>query len=133
MPIEVGGLAPLLQVFDMPRAVAFYRDKLGFELCGKSAEGDHFDWCLLRLGDAWLMLNTAYDPDDERPPSADPARQAAHGDTCLFFECADVDGAYAHLQAHGIESEPPKIAPYGMKQLYLMDPDGYGLCFQHKT
>jgi glyoxylase I family protein len=24
----------------------------------------------------------------------------------------------------------PKVAPYGMKQLYVRDPDGYGLCFQ---
>jgi hypothetical protein len=26
--------------------------------------------------------------------------------------------------------EKPKIAPYGMKQMYLTDPDGYGICFQ---
>jgi hypothetical protein len=24
----------------------------------------------------------------------------------------------------------PKVAPYGMKQLYVRDPDGYNLCFQ---
>jgi len=22
------------------------------------------------------------------------------------------------------------VAPYGMKQMYLADPDGYGICFQ---
>jgi glyoxylase I family protein len=26
--------------------------------------------------------------------------------------------------------KPPKVAPYGMKQLYVKDPDGYVLCFQ---
>ena len=30
-------------------------------------------------------------------------------------------------------SNPPKVAWYGMKQLYLTDPDGYGLCFQWKA
>ena len=132
MPIEVKGLVPLLQVYDMPRAVAFYRDRLGFELVRGGADGDRFDWGLLRLGSAWLMLNTAYDPDDERPATPDPARQAAHGDTGLFFECQDVDAAYAHLRAQGIEVSAPTVALYGMKQLYVTDPDGYELCFQHR-
>jgi hypothetical protein len=30
----------------------------------------------------------------------------------------------------GITTKKPKVAPYGMKQLYLTDPDGYLLCFQ---
>jgi len=37
---------------------------------------------------------------------------------------------YGHLCAKGIQVEPPKVAPYGMKQLYVHDPDGYNLCFQ---
>ncbi len=32
MSIKVEGVAPLIQVFDMPTSVAFYRDVLGFEL-----------------------------------------------------------------------------------------------------
>jgi len=27
----------------------------------------------------------------------------------------------------------PSVAPYGMKQLYLQDPDRYELCFQWKA
>jgi glyoxylase I family protein len=128
MAIPVRGVAPLLQVFDMPASVAFYRDGLGFEVVSTSGP-EPFDWCLLRLGDAELMLNTAYEAD-ARPAAPDPARVAAHEDTVVFFGCPDVDAAYAHLRARGIESEAPKVAPYGMKQLYLRDPDGYGLCFQ---
>ena len=30
----------------------------------------------------------------------------------------------------GIDVTPPRVAPYGMKQLYVSDPDGYLLCFQ---
>jgi hypothetical protein len=29
-----------------------------------------------------------------------------------------------------VQAEPPKVAPYGMKQLYASDPDGFGVCFQ---
>ena len=129
MPIKVEGSAPLIQVFDMPRSVAFYRDVLGFTVVNQSSPGDDFDWGLLRLDDAKVMLNTAYEKE-YRPGAPDPARIAAHEDTALFLSCRDVDGAYAQLKARGLHLEKPKVAPYGMKQLYLKDPDGYVLCLQ---
>ena len=129
MPIDVRGLAPLLQVFDMPTAVHFYRDILGFELVSTSRPGEHFDWALLSLNGTELMLNTAYE-SDQRPSAPDPARVAAHDDTALYFGCEDLDAAYRHLCANGLKVKEPSIAPYGMKQLYVSDPDGYNLCFQ---
>ena len=130
MSIEVRGVCVLLQVFDMPTSVRFYRDVLGFEVVQTSVrEGDQFDWGLLRLGEATLMLNTAYE-QEYRPPQPDKSLVAAHNDTCLYFGCPDVDAAYRHLLNHGAEVEEPKVAPYGMKQLYVRDPDGFALCFQ---
>jgi glyoxylase I family protein len=130
MAIDVRGLAPLLQVFDMPTSVRFYRDVLGFELASTSHPGEeHFDWALLRLNGAELMLNTAYERDS-RPPKPDPARIAAHRDTSVYFGCPDVDGAYRHLHHRGVRVSEPVVQAYGMKQLYVDDPDGYVLCFQ---
>jgi glyoxylase I family protein len=40
------------------------------------------------------------------------------------------DGAYATLRECGIAAKEPKIVYYGMKQVYVTDPDGYTLCFQ---
>jgi len=126
-------MAPLLQVFDMPTSIVFYRDVLGFEVVTTSnPRADGFDWALLRLNDIELMLNTAYE-HDARPPVPDPARIAAHDDTALYFGCPDVDAAYAHLLEHRVPAKKPKVAPYGMKQLYLADPDGYNLCFQWRV
>ncbi len=76
-----------------------------------------------------LMLNTAYE-EDARPPAPDAARTAAHDDTAIYFGCPDVDAAYAYLRARGVAAKEPRIAHYGMKQLYVSDPDGYSLCFQ---
>jgi len=133
MGIETRGMTPLLQVFDMPTSIAFYRDVLGFEVVSTSTpRGEHFDWALLRLNGAELMLNTAYE-QDSRPPEPDPARIAAHDDAAIFFACPDVDAAYAHLRSHGVKVKEPKVAPYGMKQMYLHDLDGYSLCFQWPT
>lgn len=39
----------------------------------------------------------------------------------------------AQLRAHGVDVKPPTVAPYGMKQLYVRDPDGYTLCFQWRA
>ena len=132
MAIPIRGMAPLLAVFDMPASVRFYRDVLGFEVIETShpaLPGDRYGWALLGLNGVELMLNTAYD-DGERPAQPDAARVAAHRDTILFFGLKDLDAAYASFRAHGVDAEPPFVQPYGMRQLYLRDPDGYGLCFQ---
>src|ERR1035441_8818854 len=73
MAIDIRGLAPLLEVFDMPASIHFFRDVLGFELVTTSQPGEHFDWALLRLNGVEVMLNTAYE-DGERPAAPDLAR-----------------------------------------------------------
>ena len=127
--MDIHGVAPLLQVFDMPTAIRFYRDVLGFQVWSTSEPGDNCNWAGLRLNGAEVMLNTAYEAD-RRPSVPDPARISAHQDTCLFFGCEDLDAAYRHLRTHGVDLQKPKVAPYGMNQLWFRDPDGYGLCFQ---
>jgi catechol 2,3-dioxygenase-like lactoylglutathione lyase family enzyme len=133
MAIEINGVAPLVQVFDMPKSIRFYRDTLGFTVTGQSKsmsdDPDDVNWCMLEMGGACVMLNTAYDPDDV-PEAPDEQRWGGHRDTCLHFGCPDVDGAYEYLAAKGLDIKPPHVAWYGMKQLYLTDPDGFGLCFQ---
>ncbi len=129
MPIIVKGMAPLLQVFDMPAAIAFYRDKLGFEVVNSNAPCDDCDWAMLKLGEEVLMLNTAYEKEF-RPPAPDSRRIAAHMDTTLYFSCPDVESTYQHLVAAGVTVEPPSITGYGFKALYVKDLDGFLLCFQ---
>jgi glyoxylase I family protein len=127
--LAIRGLCPLIQVFDMPTSLNFYRDILGFVEVQESGRSDDVGWAWLRHGEAEVMLNTAYDLG-KRPPVPDPARVAAHADTILYIGCQDLEGAYTYLVAHGVNAQPPKVAPYGMKQLYATDPDGYGVCFQ---
>jgi glyoxylase I family protein len=133
MAIDIRGLAPMLSVFDMPTSMRFYCDGLGFSIVSTDKKpAPQFDWVLLRLNASELMLNTAYD-QGERPTSPDPARVAAHRDSAIYFGCPDVDAAYDELTKAGIGAERPKIARYGMKQMYLTDPDGYVLCFQWRA
>jgi uncharacterized glyoxalase superfamily protein PhnB len=115
----------------MPRSAAFYRDVLGFEILMQSQPGGHFHWALLRLGEVELMLNTMFESDEERPAKVDPSRTLGHGDMTLYFGCADVDEAWEHLRAKGVMVTKPVTQRYGMKQISVIDPDGYQLCFQH--
>ena len=132
MAIELSGCVILLQVFDMPTSLRFYRDLLGFRVVERSGPDDRCGWAWLRRGDVEVMLNTAYE-DDRRPPQPDPAHLASHDDTTLYFGCPDVDGAHAELRARGIPTGAPTTTRYGMRQLHFHDPDGYGLCLQWKA
>jgi glyoxylase I family protein len=129
MEINFRGMSPLLNVFDMPVSLHFYRDIVGFEIVSTSGGGDNSDWVWLKRSGVDLMLNTAYEAD-ERPAAPEPLRLASHSDTGLFFSCRELDEVYEHLKGHGVKLAPPKTAPYGMRQLYVNDPDGYVLCFQ---
>jgi catechol 2,3-dioxygenase-like lactoylglutathione lyase family enzyme len=135
MAIDIQGLCPLLSVYDMPESVHFYCDLLGFEIVNHSPllPSGSFHWCLLRKGGAELMLNTHYESNDERPPARGAEWRATHGDVTLYLGCPDVDGAYQELRALGVDVKEPQVAPYGMKQMGLTDPDGYGLCFQWRA
>ena len=125
------GLTPLIGVFDMPKALAFYRDMLGFTVVSASpevetAEGRFSHWMWLRFGAAEIMLNTQYD-SNERP--AEPPEKR-NKDAVFYIGCSDVELAYQELTLRGLTAEPPKVAPYGLKLFSTEDPEGYTIVFQ---
>ena len=128
--IMLEGMAPLLEVFDMPTSLHFYRDILSFEVTQRSGEGDDVDWVLLKHSRIELMLNTAYEKP-YRPVAPDPQRVKAHFDTAIYFGCPDIDQAYSHLISKRLDVKPPEITGYGWKALNFFDPDGYRICFHY--
>ncbi|MDB5340478.1 MAG: hypothetical protein JWN70_6097, partial [Planctomycetaceae bacterium] len=71
---------------------------------------------------AALMLQLA-DAEDE------PAENRGHG-VYFYFNCGDIDALHAEFAQRGLHLNPPIVAFYGLKQVFLTDPDGYELCFQ---
>jgi len=132
--IEIRDTCTLLSVYDMPTAVRFYREVLGFSIEARSPTYavEHgvelFHWCMLRAGEARIMLNTAY--DEGQRPAVRPAPAEDRFGAWLFFGCPEVDVAYERLKAAGVECEPPQIAGYGFRTLTLRDPDGHGITLQ---
>jgi glyoxylase I family protein len=125
------GLTPLIGIFDMPTALAFYRDVLGFTVVSASpevetVEGRFSHWMWLRFGEAEIMLNTQYDSNER--PTQPPVKRSK--DAVFYIGCSDVELAYRELTGRGLRAEPPKVAPYGLRIFCAEDPDGYTLVFQ---
>lgn len=108
----------------MDESLRFYHDLLQFEIVNIS---DGRGWCMLRSGDVYLMLNTAYD-EDERPETPDRERTRWHRDITLYFT-TDPYAIHAQMTSAGRSVSEPYRASYGVTQLNVSDPDGYSLAF----
>ena len=112
-------VAPVLRVADLARSVAFYRDRLGFEV---EFEYATFYASLVRDG-CRIHLKCA------PPPGRDAAAFEAdeHLDAC--FVVAGAAALSARFKDAGAPfSVPLRTMPYG-KEFYVRDPDGYILGF----
>lgn len=115
-------LWPLLFVEDLPRSLEFYRDRLGFETAGEAQADGRVFWCRLRRGGASIMLQQAEAEDG-------PAQSRGRG-VALYLVCDDVDALRQEFVDRGVALGEPEITEYGMKQVFVPDPDGYSVCFE---
>lgn len=105
---------------DMARAVQFWRDVLGFDVRGSTAEGA----TELVSGEAYIRLG----PSDWAPDFSGTARPP--GAAIVFFETNDVEAMHAAVRARGGDpSELEKVNGIKMRVFQIRDPDGHVLWF----
>jgi len=128
-----------LQVADLQRSLAFYRDILGFEvmfawnpqaayireLVGYPRADIHA--AILRLPGTEVVLELLDYRNVER--AAVDTRTANPGTGHIAFFVDDLDTLYAELLARGVTSVSPPVTPTigpneGGRAVYLIDPDG---------
>jgi catechol 2,3-dioxygenase-like lactoylglutathione lyase family enzyme len=115
--------APVFRVADLARSLAYYRDRLGFEV---EFEYEGFYAGVVRDG-CRIHLKCAVPP--ERDQSAFEA--AEHLDACFGVE--GVEALASRFAAVGAAfSVPLRSMPYGT-EFYVKDPDGYILGFVQPT
>ena len=119
----IRSLWPLLLVSDMTRSLEFYCETLGFEVVGRAGPAGAPFWCRLQRGSACLMLEWR---------DADALEPLSHG-VALYFICDDAELMFEELTSSGLRLEPPSTAYYGMKQLFVPEPDGHEICFESPT
>ncbi len=101
---QIGQIA--INVHNLQRAVAFYRDTLGMRFLFQAPGGLAFFDC----GGVRLMLGAAENPEFAHPAST------------LYYKVDDVDAAYAALKASGVSfiDEPHLIAKMPDHELWMV-------------
>jgi len=119
----IGGMAPFFIVRDLSAALAFYRDRLGFEVTFTAPADDPF-FGIVRRDRAMLMLkDVGVDPlpNSQRDPSA---RWDA------YVDVPDPDSLAAEFNSRKVEfSKPLKDTHDGLRGFEVTDADGYVLFF----
>ena len=125
---------PALPVRRMEAAVAFYREKLGFEPLWQD---DGF--AVLRRDDAVLHLWEAGDEEWRRRedlaerPVCSGAESFIAGTASTRIEVGDVDGLYAELAAaevlHPVSRDAVSDTDFGTREFSTLDADGNLISF----
>ena len=109
--------ATVLPVSDLPTSLAYYTEKLGFEVTFKWQEPATY--AVLKAGDMSIHLSQV-DPGDE---------EKIHP-THIYIFVFDVHKLYVHYLKQGVEVVVPlESQEYGMLDFDVKDPDGHILAF----
>jgi catechol 2,3-dioxygenase-like lactoylglutathione lyase family enzyme len=114
----------ILAVADVEASVAFYRDRLGFEL---EASYDDPPYATLALAGTRLSLAEQGHGADDRPGVLMIAPEdRSRLQVVLVLEVSDCARAYEELGAAGVEFlAEPFSPPWGGARCFAVDPDGY--------
>ena len=121
---DISGVAPFFIVADVPAALSFYRDMLGFEITfrGPSPEDEFFG--IVRRGAAMIMLK-ALDVE----PFPNFKRQPVFS-WDAYIDVPDPDALAAEFAARGAPFAAPLTeSDDGLRGFVIEDIDGYGLYF----
>ena len=112
-----------IQVRNMERSIAFYRDVLGMQVVRRQPvpETDG-EWAELRSVGSAQMLELNWYPDGSKFFTG-PYRNGDALDQ-IAFECEDVERAYRELLAKGARVGHPPFAEGHSLLAYVEDPDG---------
>ncbi|HLQ76049.1 MAG TPA: VOC family protein [Terriglobia bacterium] len=121
---EIAGISPFFIVQNVPRALSFYRDRLGFEITFEGPAPDDIFFGIVRRGGAEILFKSVGVeplPNYRRKP-------AARWDAFLYVP--DPDALAAEFASRNVEfSIPLKDTHDGLRGFELKDADGYVLFF----
>jgi catechol 2,3-dioxygenase-like lactoylglutathione lyase family enzyme len=120
----IAGISPFFAVSDVPRSVAFYRDKLGFAVSFQDPPAAPFTALLVRDAAQLFVKSEA-----GIAPTPNSTRHA-HLRWDAYLNVPDPDALAAEFAGRGVVSSKPLAdTPDGLRSFELADPDGYILFF----
>ena len=121
---QVAGIAPQFLVDDLDLSVAYYRDRLGFELDFKY---ESFYAAVTRDG---FAIHLKHAPK----LVADRAHRKQNEHLDAYIAVSGIRGLFSELQTRGAEVlKPLEERPWACLDFYVEDPDGYILCFSEQN
>ena len=124
---EISAISPFFIVSDVPSSLAFYRDRLGFEITFQGPASDDIFFGIVRRGGAQILLKAvgvAPMPNYTRDVKKGIARWDA------FLYVPDPDALAAEFASRNVAfSEPLKDTHDGLRGFEVKDADGYVLFF----
>lgn len=130
---QVAGISPFFIVADVPAALSFYRDKLGFEVTyrGPTPEDEFFG--IVRRDRAMIMLKALGAVVDGSDVTVEPLpnhRREPASSWDAYLEVPDPDALAAEFAARGVVfAAPVADRDDGLRGFEIEDLDGYGLFF----
>jgi len=124
---EIGGASPLFIVRSVPETLAFYCDKLGFEVTFQGPEPADIFFGIVQRGRAMIMFKAI---DVEPVPNC--TRDIGHGIAAwdAYIYVPDPDALYAEFQSRDIEFwRPLEINSDNLRGFEITDPNGYVIYF----
>jgi catechol 2,3-dioxygenase-like lactoylglutathione lyase family enzyme len=124
---EISGIAPFFIVRNVPAALAFYSERLGFEVIFQGPDPDDIFFGIVQRGAAMIMLK---DVGVEPLPNCerDVMRGWARWDA--YVHAPDPDALAAEFSSRNVElSQPLRDNDDGLRGFELRDADGYVLFF----
>lgn len=126
---EISSIAPLFIVSDVPAALAFYRDRLGFDVTFEGPEPDDIFFGIVRRGGAMIMFKEV-----GVPPIPNYTRDIQQGIARwdAYVHVPDPDALAAEFSSRNVVFfEPVQDTEDGLRGFELKDADGYILFFGH--
>lgn len=124
---EITGIAPFFIVRDVPIALAFYRDRLGFDVTFQGPDPDDIFFGIVERGAAMIMLK-AVGVDPVPNCTRDVGQGWARWDAYLHVPDPDALAA-EFLSRDLVFSVPLGDNDDGLRGFELRDADGYVLFF----
>ncbi len=124
---EISGIAPFFIVKNVPAAMSFYRDRLGFDVTFQGPGDDDIFFAIVQRGAAMIMLkDVGVDPVPNC--TRDINKGIARWDAYLYVP--DPDALAAEFSSRNVEFvQPLKDDDDGLRGFEIKDADGYVLFF----
>ena len=124
---EISGIAPFFIVRDVPAALSFYRDRLGFDITFQGPDQNDIFFGIVQRGGAMIMLK---DVGVEPLPNYKRDVEKGWARWDAYLHVPDPDALEAEFSSRCVQFyQPLKDDNDGLRGFELKDADGYVLFF----